>query len=143
MSLQHTLATKCMMKEFENVQFENKNKNKTSYELPKNAWWKKLKTLSCVENGKAKQNSFMHCQTPRMCDEKTWKHTSLVDTRTKSKALSNCKNSHWKNLKTHEFKQEWKAKLDALIVCKKPLNYKRWRTSTKYQATLELAIIVH
>jgi hypothetical protein len=37
MSLQHTLATKCMMKEFENVQFENKNKNKTSYELPKNA----------------------------------------------------------------------------------------------------------
>jgi hypothetical protein len=86
-----------------------------------------------------KQNSFMHCQTARMCDEKIWKHTSLINTRTKSKALLNYKNSHWKNLKTHGFKQEWKAKLDAPIVCNKPFKYKRWRTSTKYQATF----IVH
>ncbi len=106
MSLQHTLTTKCMMEEFENVQVENKNKNRTSYEFPKNASWKKLKTLSYVENGKAKQSSFIHCQTAIMCDEKTWKHTSLVDTKTKSKAFSNFKNSHWKNLKTHGFKQE-------------------------------------
>jgi hypothetical protein len=37
MSLQHTLATKCMMEEFGNVQVENKYKNNTSYEFPKNA----------------------------------------------------------------------------------------------------------
>jgi hypothetical protein len=92
---------------------------------------------------KAKQSSFIHCQTAIMCDEKTWKHTSLVDTRTKSKALSNFKNSHWKNLKTHGFKQEWKAKLDRLIVCNKPLKYKRWKSSTMYQATLELAHNFH
>jgi hypothetical protein len=36
-SLQHTLTTKCMMEEFENVQVENKNENRTSYEFPKNA----------------------------------------------------------------------------------------------------------
>jgi hypothetical protein len=37
MSLQHTLTTKYMMEEFENVQVENKNKNRTFYEFPKNA----------------------------------------------------------------------------------------------------------
>jgi hypothetical protein len=36
MSRQHTLTTKCMMEEFENVQVE-KNKNRTPYEFPKNA----------------------------------------------------------------------------------------------------------
>jgi hypothetical protein len=36
MSLQHTLTTKCMLEKFGNVQVENKNKNKTYYEFPKN-----------------------------------------------------------------------------------------------------------